>query len=96
MASKLAKRRYYRSGTKICILCGYSGPLHSHHINGRNIPKWDANWNVLECCPNCHDKIHNSSIIIHEWLSTTQGICLLWEQNQQQYLTTEDGTTTNL
>jgi len=87
--SKKNKRKEYRSGNKRCILCGYVGPLIEHHINGRKIPNWDNNWNKINCCPNCHDKIHMNVIKIYKWVNTTDGKFLLWKQNKKKHISSK-------
>ena len=79
--SKQAERKHKRSGSCPCEICGKRRPLVSHHINGRDVPRADEHWNLVNLCSNCHEDVHNDGMIIIEgWMRTTEGRTLFWRR----------------
>ena len=74
-------RKCNRQGNQRCEICKEKIPLVEHHINGRNIPKWNQPWNVVWICPNCHDKIHMipPKIKVEGWFQSSGGKILVFE-----------------
>jgi len=68
----------------------YQGLLDRHHINGRDIPNWDADWNVVYVSPNTHRLIHEGKIIIEGWFTTTSGRELIWHYNNEESISGRD------
>lgn len=70
-----------------CYICNYKpktvgkGGIAIHHINGRNIPNYNSNWNLLKVCHECHTKIHQNDIKIKKWILTSEGY-KLWFINE--------------
>lgn len=79
--TKKAIRKWRRSGTRPCDVCGQVRLLVEHHIGGRNIRNAEAAWNRAAICATCHDEVHATPPrkIIKEWAMTTKGRKLLWE-----------------
>lgn len=90
--SKKAFRKLMRSGTKTCPISGYVGSLVEHHINGRDIKGAEEDWNKVWVSPNVHDKIHDGSIIIEGWYSTSDGRTLIWRCKDQESITGTSST----
>lgn len=40
-----------------CYFCNAEGPLQSHHIVPRRYDGSDVDENLVDLCPNCHDKL---------------------------------------
>jgi len=80
--TKRAVRKSYRSGTRPCAICQRILLLVEHHINGRDIPNAEAEWNKVRICASCHDCIHAvpPRIIIEGWFRTTSGRKLFWHE----------------
>ena len=76
---KLNLRKMKRSGTEFCPICKFHGRLVEHHINGREIRNFQAPFNIVWICPNCHDKIHSNDIINVKWVRTSSGKELFFE-----------------
>ena len=79
----------YRAGNQSCNICGATTPLVEHHIHGRNIPDWDAQYNKCMICPTCHDKTHMNPphIILENWYQTTDGLRLVWHHKGEKSIT---------
>ena len=76
--SKKNIRKSRRSGNQECPICECTAALVEHHLNGRDVPRWNEPWNIAAICPNCHDKTHLGDVIIEGWFSTTKGRELIW------------------
>jgi len=66
------------SGKQKCDICENNEILEIHHINGRDIENAEAQYNLANICPNCHNKVHWGKIIIEKWITGTKGLELLW------------------
>ena len=73
-------RKAKRSGTQPCPICESEVPLVEHHINGRCVPRWRENWNVVWVCPTCHDLIHVGDIIVEGWWRVNGLRVLSWRK----------------
>lgn len=79
--AKLNIRRKYRSGNMPCPICETCVPLVEHHIHGREVKRWNEEWNICWLCSNCHDLVHcegDNRIILMGWYQTTNGRKLYW------------------
>jgi len=81
--SKYNIRKYNREGKNCCSICKQKCKLVCHHINGRNIPRYDEIWNHAWICPNCHDLIHDGQIIIE----TKQLGEIIWHYKDDKSIT---------
>jgi C4-type Zn-finger protein len=90
--SRKAKRKRMRSGTEECPICDIVAKLCRHHINGREVPRAEEEWNISWICPNCHDKIHEGDIIIEGWFKTTNGRKLIWRDKEDDSITGEESS----
>lgn len=81
--SKQSIRKSNRSGNKPCPICNQSVKLVCHHIHGRDIPRWDEQWNHGWVCPNCHDLVHDGQYIIE---GNFQGV-LIWHKKGEESIT---------
>jgi hypothetical protein len=79
MTNKLRKLAN-RSGKECCTICGEQSILVTHHIGGRKIPKANHKDNLINCCDNCHRKLHSNKLFISGWFMTTDGRQLLWSE----------------
>ena len=68
-----------RSGKQKCQICGDQQILCTHHILGRKIYKPNHKDNLVNCCDNCHRKVHAGRIKIMGWYQATNGRELLYE-----------------
>lgn len=75
-----------RSGLNACEICKTKTFLEIHHINGRKIPKYNEQSNIVNVCPNCHSEIHWGKIIIEGWFYTTNGYELFWHHRDESSL----------
>jgi len=89
---KATRRKINRSGQYPCQICNKPLILVEHHINGRNIEKYNAWWNLTNICDNCHRLTHEGKIIIEKWVSTTAGRKLLWHYKNEESVTGQDST----
>lgn len=86
--SKKNLHKLMTSGNEKCpIDKEYCGPLIRHHINGRDAPNWDADWNVVYISPNTHQLIHEGRIIVEGWFMTTDGRELIWHWKDEKSIT---------
>jgi C4-type Zn-finger protein len=76
---KVIRKQQSNSGLMSCPICKQSEYLVEHHINGRDFPDFDAEWNKCYICSNCHYKIHRGLINVDGWVMTTSGRLLLFE-----------------
>lgn len=83
------RKKYNKSGSSPCDICGTRTILETHHINGRKILNYNANHNLCSICPNCHNEIHWGKIIIEKWVMTTNGLELIWHKKDEENLTGE-------
>jgi len=70
---KITRKKKNKSYTMPCQICDEVCILETHHIFGRKVCNYDFSWNLVDICPNCHTKVHNSIIQIHGWVNTTNG-----------------------
>lgn len=83
--SKINKHKSMMNGLGKCpIDNSYNGPLDRHHINGRKIPKWDEDWNIVYLSPNSHRLVHEGEIIIEGWFQTSSGRELFWHKKEKK------------
>jgi hypothetical protein len=86
--TKKSKHRAMASGAGKCpIDAEYTGPLVRHHINGRKVKDWDADWNIAYVSPNTHQLIHEGQLIIEGWFMTSDGRELIWHWKNQESIT---------
>jgi endogenous inhibitor of DNA gyrase (YacG/DUF329 family) len=91
--SKMAKRKMMRSGNVPCPTCNAEVKLCRHHINGREVPRAEEEWNIAWICPTCHDKVHDGEILIEGWFMTTDGGReLIWRKNGDKPITGTETT----
>lgn len=76
-----------RTGKMTCPICLEKHILREHHLRGRKIPNPNHPSNLLYCCANCHDEIHEGKIIIEGWFNTTSGKEIFWHYANQESLT---------
>lgn len=91
MRSKYIKKRN-ASGKFPCSVCSLVSFLHTHHIQGREIPNANHWSNLVSVCPNCHDAIHRGEVVIEGWISTTDGKMLIWHKKGEESFTGNDAT----
>jgi hypothetical protein len=72
-----------RSGMASCDVCSKTSFLIVHHINGRDVPDYNGDWNRAVICPNCHTGTHYGEIIIEQWVMTSNGKELLWHRAKE-------------
>lgn len=89
MNQKLQKKMN-NSGKRECRICKKSEILIEHHIHGRDIPDYNNSWNLCYICSNCHTKVHHGLVIIEGWISTTDGLELIWHKQGEPSLTGND------
>ena len=82
--TKKAVRKCNRSGTQPCAICEKVRILVEHHINGRDIPNAEAQWNRVWICATCHDEVHAGLKILEGWFSTTEGRKLIWREKGEK------------
>ena len=80
------------SGKAPCDICGTKTVLVTHHISGRNIPKYNHPSNLANLCPNDHVLVHTGHIVIEKWVSTTSGKLLSWHNKNEPGLVGVDST----
>ena len=83
MVKKLV-RKANRSGTKQCPVCEKEVPLVEHHLRGREIPRWNENWNIAWICATCHDLIHLGEVIIEGWFKLDGIRTLVWRKKGEE------------
>jgi uncharacterized protein YlaI len=76
------RKQISNSGKRECNICESPEYLEEHHINGRKIHDFDADWNKCYICPNCHNKVHRNLIIIDGWYQTTDGYKLFFTKKE--------------
>ena len=76
-----------RSGKQPCEICLVPEILVQHHLNGREVPRWNEPWNTCNICSNCHSRVHNNLIIIEGWFQTTNGRQLIWRTIEDLQIT---------
>ena len=81
-----------RKGLYPCDICKKGNILHSHHINGREIPNANHPSNIANVCPNCHSNIHYGYIIVEKWVMTSNGHELFWHKKGEESITGENST----
>ena len=74
---KYLRKIISNTGFKPCEICEQPELLVEHHINGRKISDFDADWNKCYICPNCHNKVHRNLITVEGRFQTTDGYKLL-------------------
>lgn len=79
---KILRKKQCNSGVMPCSICHTPEYLVEHHINGRKIPDFDAEWNKCYICPNCHNKIHRGLITIDGWVMTSEGRKLFYSDSK--------------
>ena len=94
MYNKRVKRKtrkaINRSDKASCCICKSIDFLHTHHINGRDIPNADHSSNLVDLCPSCHNRLHMGEIIIERWAMSSGGMILLWHKKNENGVTGED------
>ena len=62
-----------REKKHVCKVCGRSGLTEIHHIfNGPYREKSEKNDFVMEVCPECHRRIHDSADLMKKYKVLTQ------------------------
>jgi Zn-finger protein len=79
---KILRKKQCNSGLMPCSICQIPEYLIEHHINGRKIPDFDAEWNKCYICSNCHNKIHRGLIIVEGWLMTSESKKLFYSDSK--------------
>jgi hypothetical protein len=80
-------RKMNRSGAVPCPICESRVPLVEHHIHGREVKRWNEEWNIVWLCSNCHDLVHTDGenrIILMGWYSSTSGRRLYWYRHGEE------------
>ena len=85
--SKKNLKAFARSAQRSCDVCKHYFPLVRHHLNGREIPKYDEPFNVAEVCPNCHQDIHSGEVVVEGWMQTSVGRELIWRNKNSDPVT---------
>lgn len=87
MARKLIDKKIKKRTEKKCHFCPNNdyAVLHCHRI----IPGEDGgryvDHNVIVCCANCHNRIHDGQIIIDRKYLSTKGVVLHFWENGEEY-----------
>jgi hypothetical protein len=81
-----------RSGIRECDICHKPLLLEEHHINGRNIPDFNQEFNKCNICPLCHYKVHLKILIIEQWFMSSDGRILLWHKKDDTPITDREST----
>ena len=63
---------------KICQVCYKPNLLHKHHITSKSCGGSNKPHNIAHICPNCHNLVHNSIIVLEGIFLTSEGYELLW------------------
>jgi hypothetical protein len=79
-----------RSGKSLCSICGEEHILETHHIEGRNIPNPNHQFNLANICANCHKEVHWGNIIIEKWVMTSNGMELFWHKKGEKSFSGND------
>lgn len=87
---KKNRRKLNRSGKEPCQICKVPRVLVEHHIHGRDIPDSNASWNLCNVCSNCHMDLHTGTIIIEDWVMTSDGMRLSWHLPGESGITGEN------
>lgn len=80
-------REANRSGKMPCEICKETELLCRHHLNGREIPGAEEEWNEAWICSNCHSRIHSGIIVIEGWFVTDKGRTLIWHKKGEESIT---------
>ena len=88
--SKQNERKAGRSGIQECDITGEPVPLVKHHMRGRTIKNYDADFNVAWVSATTHDLIHRGDIILEGWMMTSDGRALIWHKRNEQSITGND------
>jgi hypothetical protein len=86
------QKKINSSGKQPCEICHEASILINHHINGRNIPDVNKEWNIAPICDNCHKLVHTGAKIIEGWFLTTDGKKLLWHYKDEESKTGQEAT----
>jgi len=89
---KKNRKAINRSGTEACCVCKNIDFLHTHHINGRDIPNSDHASNLADLCPSCHNRVHMGEVIIERWVMTSAGHELIWHKKGETGLTGDNSS----
>jgi hypothetical protein len=79
-----------RSCLASCQICGQPNRLVDHHINGRDIPNANSQWNIASICANDHMLVHEGKLIIEQWVMSTSGRQLIWHYAGEPSITGND------
>lgn len=71
---------------KRCEICD-SNKSQKHHIISKCFQGTNDIHNIAYLCPNCHDDVHSSIIIIEGRFLTTNGYQLIWHNQHQPSIT---------
>jgi DNA mismatch repair protein MutS len=84
------RKKKNRSGKALCDICQEPHILEIHHIRGRKIPNANDDFNLVDICANCHNKIHYGKIIIENWVMTSNGKKLIYREPHEESFTGND------
>jgi hypothetical protein len=85
--NKKVIREANRSGKLPCDICNEKQLLVRHHLNGREIPGAEEEWNISWICSNDHENVHSGIIIVEGWFVTDKGRTLIWHKKGEQSIT---------
>jgi 5-methylcytosine-specific restriction endonuclease McrA len=83
-------RKMNRSGSQSCPVCDKTVPLVEHHIHGREVRRWNEDWNIVWLCATCHDLVHLYEVIIEGWYNVDGRRKLVW-RNKDESPIIDDG-----
>ena len=88
--TKKSRREANISGRMPCEICERKTFLHTHHIEGRDIPNADNPSNLVDICPTCHNETHMGYIVLEGWFTTTGGKELIWHTKEDDSMSGTD------
>jgi len=91
--SRESVRKSKRSGINKCDVTGEVAPLVQHHIHGRDINNYNADWNIAWVTATVHDLIHRGDIVIEGWVTTMNGRALCWHKRGEDSITGNNSDT---
>lgn len=89
---KWIRKKKNRTGSEECQICNKPRVLVEHHIHGRKIDDFNASWNKCYICDNCHRDVHMGTVVIEDWVSTSDGLHLSWHYAGETGITGKDAT----
>ena len=84
MKTQKKRKVVNRSGKAPCQICKEPHILHTHHIEGRDVPNANHPSNLVDICANCHNDIHWGNIIVERWVMTSNGLELFWHKKGEE------------